>query len=98
MPEVNNEISKSLIETLIKTSFFSKAPGPGIPLKVLKVGPQDPLQNLKLGPQDPLQSLKVGPLSLFFNEFIFCRIFHRSFYLFIFVSFLNKIQKNINCE
>ena len=64
----------------------------GLPSK-LKSGTRDPLQNLKVGPQDPFQSLKVGPLSPFFNKFIFFRIFHRFFYLFIFVSFLNKIQK-----
>ena len=41
---------------------------------------------------------KSGTPSPFFNEFVFLRIFRRLFYLFIFVSFLNKIQKNINCE
>ena len=88
----------------------TRTPGSGTrtPLKVqkwdpgppwsLKVGPQDPLQNLKVGSQDPLQSLKVGlPHVSLMNSFFF-RIFIRLFYLFIFVSFLNKIQKNINCE
>ena len=68
-------------------------------LQSLKVGLQDPLQNLKVGPKDPLRGLKVGPRSPFFNEFIsFQNISLFFFYLFICVSFLNKIQTNINCE
>ena len=51
-----------------------------------------------MGPQDPLQSLRLGlPHLSLMNSFLF-RIYLRFFYLFIFVSFLNKIQKNINCE
>ena len=61
------------------------------------MGRQDPLQNLKVGSQDPLQSLKVGPphLSLmnsFFSEYFF------AFFTYLFLPFLNKIQKNISCE
>ena len=43
--------------------------------------------------RDPLQSLKVGPRHLSLMNSFFFRIFLRFFYLFIFVSFLNKIKK-----
>ena len=57
----------------------------------VKVGP---------GPRDPgpPSKFKSGTPSPFFNEFIFFRIFFHFFHLFIFVYFLNKMQKNINCE
>ena len=64
----------------------------------LKVGPQDPLQNVKVGPQDSLRSLKVGPLHLSLMNSFFFRIFHRFFFTYLFLSFLNKIQRNINFE
>ena len=70
------------------------------------LGPRDPgnrdlgpPQSLNLEPGTPSLSLKVRPPSPFFNEFIF--FFQNSFfffYLFVFMSFLNKIQKYINCE
>ena len=64
-----------------------------------KVGPEtrDPPQSLKVGFKNPLK-FKSGTPSPFFNRFNFFRIFIRIFYLFVFVSFLNKIQKNINCK
>ena len=62
----------------------------------LKVGPQDPLQNVKVGPQDSLRSLKVGPLHLSLMNSFFSQYLIVFYYLFIFMSFLNKIQKNIN--
>ena len=71
--------------------------GPGTPLK-FKRGTPGPLQNLKVGSQGPLQSLKVGPAHLSLMNSLFFRLFIRFFYLFVFLSFLNKIQKNINCE
>ena len=64
----------------------------------LKVGPKDPLQNVKVGPQDSLRSLKVGPLHLSLMNSFFFRIFHRFFLTYLFLSFLNKIQRNINFE
>ena len=51
MPEVNNEISKSLIENLIKASFFSEGPrtqDPGTPLKSKSRTP-GPSSKLKSG-------------------------------------------------
>ena len=57
---------------------------------------------VKVGPGSrdpgPPSKFKSGTSSPFFNEFIFSRIFFHFFYLFIFVYFLNKMQKNINCE
>ena len=78
---------------------------PGHPSK-FKSGTRDPLKfksgtpgspsKFKSGTPGPPSKFKSGtPLTF---EFIFFRIFHRSFYLFIFVSFLIEIQKNINCE
>ena len=62
------------------------------------MGLQDPFQNLKLGPQDPLQSLKVGlPHLSLMNSFFSGYFFTFFTYLFL-CLFLNKIQKNINCE
>ena len=71
--------------------------GPGTPLK-FKSGTPGPPSKFKSGTPGPPTKFKSGTPSPFFNEFIFFRIFLRFFYLFIFVSFLNKIQKNINCE
>ena len=71
--------------------------GHGTPLK-FKSGTPGPLSKFKSGTPGPSTMFKSGIPSPFFNEFIFFRIFLRFFYLFIFVSFLNKIQKNINCE
>ena len=68
--------------------------GPGTPLK-FKSGTPGPPSKFKSATPRPLQS---GTPSPFFNEFFFFRIFIRFFYLFNFVSFSNKIQKNINCE
>ena len=61
-------------------------PGPQDP------GPRDP------GTRDPPQSLKMGPPHFSLMNSFFSEYFIVLFYLFIFVSFLNKIQKNINCE
>ena len=56
---------------------------PGTPLK-FKSGTPGPPSNFKSGTPRPLRSLKVRLPSLFFNEFIFFRIFHRFFtYLFL---------------
>ena len=63
--------------------------GPRVPPQSLKVGPQASLQNLKVGLQDPLT---------FLSRIHFFQNISSFFYFFIFVSFLNKIQKNINCE
>ena len=49
------------------------------------------------GPPSKFKSGTSGPPSKF-NEFIFFQNISSLFYLFIFVSFLNKIQKNVNCE
>ena len=70
------------------------------PPQSLKVGPGAPLK-FKSGTPGPPSSLKVGlpprPSSSF-NEFIFPEYFSVFFtYLFL-CLFLNKIQKNINCE
>ena len=83
-------------------------PGTRDPPQSLKVGPGTPLKfksetpglpsKFKSGTPGPPTKFKSGTLSPFFSEFIFFRIFLRFFYLFIFVSFLNKIQKNIDCE
>ena len=57
-----------------------------------------PLQNLKVGPQGLPLKFKSGTPSPFFNEFIFFSEYFISFLLYYFLSFLNKMQKNINCE
>ena len=82
-------------------------PGPR-DLRTLEPRTRDRPQSLKVGPGTPLKftsgtpgpptKFKSGTPSPCFNEFIFFRIFLRFFYLFIFVSFLNKVHKNINCE
>ena len=72
-------------------------PGPETPLK-LKSGTPGPPSKFKSATAGLPTKFKSGSPSPFFNQFIFFRIFIRIFYLFIFVSFLNKIQKNINCE
>ena len=74
---------------------------PGIidlgPPSKFKGGTRDPPLKFKNGTPGPPSKFKSGTphISLihFFSEYFF--VF---FYLFIFVSFLNKIQKNINCE
>ena len=86
-----------LCKWLLSGHGLKVGPGPrdpGPPSK-FKSETRDPLQNLKVGPPTKFKS---GTPSPFFNEFIFFRIFFRFFYLFIFVSFLNKMQKNMNCE
>ena len=57
-----------------------------------------PLQNLKVGPQGLPLKFKSGTPSPFFNEFIFFSEYFISFLLYYFLSFLNKMQKNSNCE
>ena len=74
----------------VKVGPGPQDPGPQHP------GTRDSPLNLKVGRQDTLQSLKVGYPHLLLMHFF--RIFLRFFYLFICVSFLNKIQKNTNCE
>ena len=59
-------------------------------IKFLSTAEGTPLKSLKVGPQEPLQNLKVGPPHLSLMNSFFYRIFLRFFYLFIFVSFLNK--------
>ena len=71
--------------------------GPGTPLNFKSGTPGPPSKFISETPGPPT-TFKSGTPSSYFNEFIFFRIFFRFFYLFIFVSFLNKIQKNINCE
>ena len=71
------------------------------------LGTQNPPQSLKVGPGTPSKfrsgtpgpptKFKSGNPSPFFNEFIVFKIVLRFFYLFIFMSFLNKKQKYINC-
>ena len=78
----------------------TRIPEPGIPSK-FKSGTRDPLKfrNGTPGPPSEFKNgtpghptkFKSGTPSPPFNEFIFFRIFLRFFYLFIFVSFLNKI-------
>ena len=67
---------------------------PGTPLK-FKSGTPAPRSKCKswtLG--SPSKSkFKSGTPSPFFNEFIFFRIFHRFFLLFIFVSFVSNTKK-----
>ena len=84
----------------------TRTPGPGTlgpgtwdsePPSKFNSGTRDPLK-FKSGTPGPPSKFKSGTPSPLFNEFIFFRIFHRFFYLFIFVSFLSKIQKNINCS
>ena len=69
---------------------------PGPPSK-FKSGTPRPPSKFKSGVPGPPTRFKSGTPSPF-NEFIFFRTFLRFFYLFIFVSFLNKIQKDINCK
>ena len=73
----------------------SRTPGP--PLK-FKSGTPGPSSKFKSGTLGPPTKFKSGTPSAFFNEFIFFQDIFSLFYLFIFVSFLNKMQKNINCE
>ena len=73
----------------------TRDPGPASKFKSGTPGSPSKFNSGVLGPPTKFKS---GTPSPFFNEFIFFRIFLRFFYLFIFVSFLNKIQKNINCE
>ena len=68
--------------------------GPETP-QSFKVGPRT-FPKIKSGTPGPPSKFKSGTSSFFFDKFIFFRIFHRFFYLFIFVSFLNKIQKKIS--
>ena len=60
------------------------------------MGPGTPLK-FKSGTPGPPSKFKSGTPSPFFNELIFFRIFHR-FFTYLFLSFVNKIQKIINCE
>ena len=69
----------------------------GPPSKFKSWTPEAPSKFKSGTPGSPTKFKSETPLP-FFNEFIFFRIFLCFFYLFIFVSFLNKIQKNINCE
>ena len=68
-------------------------------------GPWDPgpPSKFKSGTPGHPAKFKSGIPSLFFNEFFLVPSFFSEysfafFYLFIFVSILNKIRKNINCE
>ena len=78
----------------------TRTPGPGTsgpPAKFKSGTPGPPSKFISETPGPPT-TFKSGTPSSCFNEFIFFRIFFRFFYLFIFVPFLNKIQKDINCE
>ena len=68
-------------------------PGPwdlGPPSKFKSETPGPP-SKFQSGTPRPPSKFKSRTPSPFFDEFIFLRIFHRFFYLSIFVSFLNKI-------
>ena len=75
----------------------TRTSGPGTPLR-FKSGTPGPHSKFKSWTPGLPTKFKSGTPSPFFNEFIFFRTFLRFFYLFIFVSFLNNIQKKNNCE
>ena len=70
---------------------------PGTPLK-FKSGTPASRSKFKSWTLGSPSKFKSGTPSPFFNEFIFFQNISSFFYLFISVSFLNKIQKKINCE
>ena len=72
--------------------------GPGIPHQSLKVRPPGPPKKFKSGVPGPPKKFKSGTSHLFLMNSFFSEYFFAFFYLFIFVSFLDKIQKHINCK
>ena len=71
--------------------------GPWTPLK-FKSGTPGPPSKFKSGIPGPPAKFKSRTPLPFFDEFIFFQNISSLFYLFISASFLNKIQKNMNCE